>query len=484
LSGVLKVDGTLNTGDDLTLKSTAAQTALVDGSGTGTISGEINMERYLPSAFGYRYVSSPFTSAKVEEFLPYVDLGADFPPLYAYDENDTASGWYNYSDTLTKLLNPLYGYALNFGSGSSALTFEMTGTVTDGSVGPLTLYNHDRTYTEGFNLIGNPYPSPIDWDAASGWTKTNIDDAVYYFNPSTTDQYGGTYSTYISGISSDGIANSIIPSMQGFFVHVTDGAYPVTASLGINNDARVNNLSPTYHKKSEQVNSALLRLCVQYSDAEVYDPLVIYFNDSASAAFEKNRDALKLMNSDSQVPSFYAFSSDNRKLSIYSISDLEDSLSIIPVGLSIDKDALVTFNACNVDLFDEGVQILLHDKGNYLYHDLTLDPVYKIYLEAGDYTDRFSIIFTMKDIRYQPGKNDLFYAYNYGNRVYVHINAEVDTKTDVTLINLLGQSLWNGSFYGNGYHDFSVNVKQGIYILNVSSDEGYYTKKLFINNGY
>ena len=483
LSGVLKVDGTLNTGDDLTLKSTASQTALVDGSGTGTISGEINMERYLPSAFGYRYVSSPFTSATVNEFSPYVNLSATFPPMYAYDENDTASGWYNYSDP-SYTLNPLYGYALNFGSGSSALTFEMTGTATDGSVGPLTLYNHDRIYTEGFNLIGNPYPSPIDWDAASGWAKTNIDDAVYYFNPSTTDQYGGTYSTYINGVSSDGTANSIIPSMQGFFVHVTDGAYPVTASLGINNDARVNNLSPTYHKKSEQVNSALLRLCVQYNDAEVYDPLVIYFNDSASAAFEKSRDALKLMNSDSQVPSFYAFSSDNRKLSIYSVSVPDDSLSIIPVGLSIDKDALVTFNACNVDLFDENVQILLHDKGNYLYHNLTLNPVYKIYLEAGDYTERFSIVFTMKDIRYQPGKNDLFYAYNYGNRVYVHVNAEVDTKTNVTLTNLLGQSLWNESFYGNGYHDFSVNVKQGIYILNVSSDEGYYTKKLFINNGY
>ena len=50
------------------------------------------------------------------------------------------------------------------------------------------------TYTKGFNLVGNPYPSAIDWDAASGWTKTNIDNAVYYFKASATDQYGGTYS--------------------------------------------------------------------------------------------------------------------------------------------------------------------------------------------------------------------------------------------------------------------------------------------------
>ena len=55
------------------------------------------------------------------------------------------------------------------------------------------------------NLVGNPYPSAIDWDASSGWTKTNIDNAIYFFKASGTDQYGGTYSSYVNGVSSDGI---------------------------------------------------------------------------------------------------------------------------------------------------------------------------------------------------------------------------------------------------------------------------------------
>ena len=107
----------------------------------------------------------------------------------------------------------------------------MTGVVNNGNFS-VTLYNHDNLYTKGFNLVGNPYPSPIDWNAA-GWTKTNIDNALYFFKASTTDQYGGTYSSWIGGISNDGSANmNIIPSMQGFFIHVTDGAFPVTGDTG------------------------------------------------------------------------------------------------------------------------------------------------------------------------------------------------------------------------------------------------------------
>ena len=58
-------NGNLSSGGNLTLVSTAAQTALIDGSGTGTVTGNVTMQRYLPSGFGYKYFSSPFQSATV-----------------------------------------------------------------------------------------------------------------------------------------------------------------------------------------------------------------------------------------------------------------------------------------------------------------------------------------------------------------------------------------------------------------------------------
>ena len=141
----------------------------------------------------------------------------------------------------------MQGYSANFGSLSVADTVTLNGIVNNGPLS-VTLYNHNNTYTKGYNLVGNPYPSPINWDAGAGWTKTNIDNALYYFQASTTDQYGGTYSTYINGVSSDGKATAVIPSMQGFFIHVTDGSYPVTGTLSMNNSVRITDLTHAFLK--------------------------------------------------------------------------------------------------------------------------------------------------------------------------------------------------------------------------------------------
>src|SRR5579872_2575968 len=52
VKGIVLSNDTLNANGNLTLLSTAAQTALVDGSGTGEVVGNLTMQRYLPSGFG------------------------------------------------------------------------------------------------------------------------------------------------------------------------------------------------------------------------------------------------------------------------------------------------------------------------------------------------------------------------------------------------------------------------------------------------
>ena len=71
----LKVEnGNLETGNELTLISDETQTALIDGSGNGEVSGLVNMQRYLDKAFGYKYFSSPFQNSIVADFGPYMDF--------------------------------------------------------------------------------------------------------------------------------------------------------------------------------------------------------------------------------------------------------------------------------------------------------------------------------------------------------------------------------------------------------------------------
>ena len=53
--------------------------------------------------------------------------------------------------------------------------------------------------------------------------------------------------------------------MQGFFVHVTDGTYPVTGTLAMNNNVRVTDLTHPLIK-SDLSSRSLIRLTAEFSD--------------------------------------------------------------------------------------------------------------------------------------------------------------------------------------------------------------------------
>jgi hypothetical protein len=386
---VLVQNGNLASAGHLTLVSDATGTALIDGSGAGTVSGNVTMQRYLPSRFGYRYFSSPFTSSLVSEFGDDMDLASSWPMFYRYDESRTSSGWVPYS-TGTSPLVPFEGYAVNFGSVAAPHTVDVTGEVNNGSVS-VTLFNNNNTYTKGFNLAGNPYPSPVDWNAA-GWTKTGIDNALYFFRTSTTDEYGGTYSSYVNGISSDGVADNIIPSMQGFFVHVSDGTYPVTGVLGATNSVRVNNRSHIFFKSSASANRFLIRLSAAFTDdAASADPMVVYFDDDAAVAFDRELDALKLFNTDMMVTNLFSVLSDGSKLSVNALPPQTDSIVYVPLGLTSYRDGEVVFALRNLENLPENVRIMFRDAATGANTDLVSSGPYRADLKAGDYTNRFAL---------------------------------------------------------------------------------------------
>ncbi len=483
VTGIVTVlNGNLGSDGFLTLLSTAAQTALIDGSGTGSVSGNVTMQRYLPSGFGYKYFSSPFNSAKVSEFT-----NESIAALYRYDENRNisgipATGWVNYN-LPANVLGQMAGYAVNFGSSTAEKTIDVTGVVNNGPLS-ITLYNHDQVYTRGFNLTGNPYPSPIDWDE-TGWTKSNIDDAIYYFRASTTDQYVGTYQSYINGTSSDNIVSNIIPSMQGFFVHVTDGTWPVTGTLATDNSIRVTDLSHSYTKSANSSALPYLRMSAKFSDdAGSVDPLVIYFDQKASSGFDSRLDALKLLNTDLKVPNLYAIAPDGSKLSISALPEMAGDSATIPLGLKLNRTGSVVFKIQDIDNSLRGKRIYLTDIVAGTEQDLLPDKEYIVSLSAGEYINRFYL--NMKeittDIPDDPLNPDLFSIYS-ANGIIIAIIGRLEGESGtITVYNLAGQTLFVEKIFEAGYHEFYTRLKNGIYIVNYTSGKFRSTKKLFIQN--
>ncbi len=493
LSGPLNVTGVvyapkgdLASGGNLTLISTAAQTALIDGTSIGKVNGNVTMQRYLPSGFGYKYVSSPFQSAKVSELADDINLAASFPTLYKYDEDNHRdssgvsiynTGWAQYLTT-TNLLTPMQGYAANFGNLAAAKTFNISGVVND-ILTTQTLYNHNRPYTKGFNLAGNPYPSPIDWNAATGWTKTNIDNALYFFDNGIADQYTGTYSSYVNGVST-GTGGSIIPSMQGFFIHVSNGTYPVSASLGMDNRVRVNNLSPTYHKSAIAQNQPLVRINAAFEKETKADPAVIYFDESATENFDTYLDALKLMNTDISVPNLYVIANQTEQLSISAMPYPIDSITKIPLGIKTEQSNWVTFTATNIENLPSDLKVYFSDGATGVVQDLRFIPTYRVNLQKGTIDKRFALLFSYKSLSSTLNDKNSFYANIANGKLNIFVNLAAAIESRITISNVLGQVMMQKNLYGNGLHEIDTQLPGGIYILTLHSQQGMSSLKIYI----
>lgn len=479
--GVVLSNGSLITTNNLRLKSNAVQTALIDGAGTGSITGNVTIERYLPTGFGYKYLSSPFQALAVGAFSSYIDLSASFPAFYRYDENRTASGWVSYTNPASSLAAAT-GYAGNFGEGLEPVTMEVTGVVNNGAIAPLTLYNHNNTYTQGFNLVGNPYPSPIDWASANGWTRNNIDNAVYYFNTGIADQYSGVYSSFINGVSSDGIASSIIPALQGFFIHVTDGSYPVSGSLGMDNRVRVNNLNPTFHKSNSAV-LPFLRLSAQYSDISGQaDYFAVYLSDKSGPQFDPDFDALKLLNTDISVPNIYAIPEQGRKISIQSLPSWIDSTYILPLAVSSGTEGWIDIGLQQMDGFPVGMRVFFADGLTGEITEVDQEFSVKVWISMGETTDRFSLIFSYDDQTHIPPARDILQVHYAEQKLKIFMDLSKGTAATLQVTSMLGVQVLSTQLIGNGNHEIVLQVPTGVYLVSLHTPEGILTRKILISN--
>jgi hypothetical protein len=481
VTGIVKATaGNLASGGNLTLKSTVSQTALIDGSGAGDVTGDVTMERYLSSAYGYKYLSSPFTSSSLSATL---SSNATIPKFYSYNEDNSTvinlvptyiSGWVS---TAVTGLSPMIGYAANFGQAGGAQTFNMTGTVNNGSMSA-TLYNHNRTYTQGFNFVGNPYPSPIDWTLAN---RSNIDNAIYLFNASgASDQYSGVYDSWVNNVSYG--SSSIIPSMQGFFVHVSNGTYPVSGSLGFSNAMRTTDLNPIY-KAATIDNRPIMKFTASFDYATAAtDKFVLYFDNYSTKNFDPETDALKLMNTDIAVPNLYEIVGNSQKLSISGIPEPADSLTKIPLGINALKEGWIIISATDLSKLPSEYTLYLEDKSNNIRQDLRRTPTYRFYASSGETNNRFNLIMAIVSDNYSNADPDkLFTLSKMNETLQVRSNLFPGDVGELRITNMTGQTLFRKTITSNQTFEVgSSEWKSGIYVVTLVSGNNSYSEKTII----
>lgn len=414
-------NGVFNTnGQIFTMVSTASTTARIATiTGTGNILGNVTVQRYAPGGTtGWALLGAPITSALTyqawDDNIPIScascpdGSAGGFISIYTYDE--TAVG--SYSDAaayvpMTGITDPIAlnkGYWVYLGTGATSTTpivLDVTGTVGKfNNTIPLTRTNTGVVADDGWNLISNPYPSPIKWSLLKGATA-NIDNAIYVYN---ADLNGGTgaNASYVNGVSSPALGaggiGDTIPMCQGFYVHSTGAT-----SLNGTESIKVGG-NPTFLKTSNTsaITSSPVPLFRLFLDNTYghHDEMAVYLQAGATNQFDASYDAIKLMGQDPYAPSIRLIDGIN-ELQINGISSSLSSFSM-PLKTTTGYNDNYTISLADFSSFPMGSCITLYDSYTNSTTDLR-NSNYVFALTDTTTASRFTLNITMSPLNITSG---------------------------------------------------------------------------------
>ena len=359
LEGSLDITaGTFNTNDSLVVISNAFGTGRI-GEITGTgISGEIEMQRHIDAGETYwRYFSSAVSGATIAQYNDdfvtagypgstyptFSSGGAPWPSVYTYDETLGPGLGYTAASSASQVIEVGQGLEVWCGdtiTGTTPFDVDLRGPVNQGNLSLPVSFTFTGTPAEdGYCLVGNPYPSTIDWDAA-GWTKFNMDDAVYIKNPDTE-----IFATYVAGTGTNG-GSRFIASQQAFYV-LANNDLPGSPVLDISESCKATN-DATFFRAGEYYDPGCK---IGINGLGLRDECVIRYGDGALDSFEGERDALKLWGGWGVHPQISLLNTEDKDFTIHTF-DFDNQEWSIPLRVVVFETGIYSLDFENVALLD------------------------------------------------------------------------------------------------------------------------------------
>jgi len=476
----LTVEGntTLTGNESLIIKSYANGTGSFINNGIINGAGTAKVERYLTGYTNttdakYHFISSPVASQPIQPGFVSgpPNTGDDF---YKWDE--PSATWINtknssgsWNTDFETAFGPGKGYLVSY---PSDVTKDFSGILnTNTAASPFTI---NCSWTDpvsggggGWNLLGNPYPSAIDWNLVS--RGSGIDNALYYYDASAENyRY---YIQYQPGFAL-GNGSQYIPAIQGFMVHANNlGDH----SISIDNTCRVHQSQGIFYKNSISMKN-VMKLKVEKEGR--IDELFIMLRDEASAEFDPSFDAYKLFSFNPAVPQIYSITPDKTELSVNSLPGSDGNL-VVPVGLLSGTSGTFTLTASETNSFNPGTTITIEDLKTGTTQNLVKEPAYIFTAGSTDNPERFLFHFSgINGINREAGQKGIRI---YSNNHFVYILPGENFHSGiVSLYSLTGQELLHRELSGYELASIHVDVNPGFYLVKVINDNNVQVEKVLI----
>ena len=312
---------------------------------------------------------------------------------------------------------------------------------------------------DNWNIVGNPYPTPMDYSEVL--TGNTAISSIAQYIPS--GPWSGTYTPYMPG--------DLIAIGQGFAARNGSGT---TVDFETDDGMRSANNSTNW-KSNEWFQSALT---IELHGATYSDRSFVFFSNEATESFERMYDVEK-RHSKAGQPSIFSLN-QGVELAMQSFANAEDISRAIDLGVVAPEQGAFTFTAADLDKIPSEYEVYLIDNELNLTQDLRANPNYATSLDGGEMLDRFQIEIkksTATSIQ-SLGINGLKVYPNPTNGV-VNIELIEGLLDDINLLDLSGRRI--ASFQANQNTIDVSNISKGMYLLELTKGENTSVVKLYIN---
>ena len=454
--------------NDITIESGSSGDASILGDDYLTVNGEATVQRYITGGV-WHDVSASANNQTINSM--YFNGNPDVW-MRVYNESDNTR---TYITNLNTPMPPGAGFEIWVDSGYD-VTVNFTGPLQTSDLTLTTSTTPALSYTTGtpqsdygYNLVGNPFASPIDLDNGT-WTSSDVGNSFWVWNPDGE----GSFCDYNQATQLGSLTDGIIPMGQGFFIQAT-GPSP---SFTIPMDARVHS-TQSYYKSTQATNDTPDHISLQVMNDNGNNETNIAFLEGATEEFD-NYDTRKMFSFSGKAPQIYSIQA-GEDLGINGLPVIPAEGTEVKIGFLAGTDGEQTLTA-NLEYLPE-TTVLLEDLVTGEIQDLVENPVYEFSATVDDDPERFILHFnqTITGNEEKPIDSGI-HIYAYGNAVYIRSQGGMTKENkEITIYDMFGREILNTTMSPATLNRIPMSGIHGYFVVKVRSTKSIIAQKVCIN---